>query len=298
MKRLPLADLEAFAAVSETRNFRKAALLRGISATSLSDALRRLEARLGVRLLTRTTRSVTLTEAGQKLLQRLSPALGDISAMLDELKGAEDVPRGTLRLNVPTIVARVILPPIVTRFLKAYPGISVEVVAKDSYVDVFADGFDAGVRYDERLELDMIAVPLGPRLQRFVAVASPDYLQARGRPQHPKDLLSHVCIRHRFLSGVMPAWEFERGGSVVRIDPPGSLITNSIDMAKAAAVDGIGIMSSFEEFMEAEIASGLLVRVLEDWLLPFSGPFLYYPSRKHMPVPLRAFVDFLRRPLA
>lgn len=295
---MPLADLEAFAAVSETRNFRKAALLRGISATSLSDALRRLEARLGVRLLTRTTRSVTLTEAGQKLLERLSPALGDISAMLDELKGAEDVPRGTLRLNVPTIVARVILPPIVTRFLKAYPGISVEVIAKDTYVDVFAEGFDAGVRYDERLELDMIAVPLGPRLQRFVAVASPDYLRAKGTPQHPKDLLRHVCIRHRFLSGVMSAWEFERDGVVVRVDPPGSLITNSIDMAKAAAVDGIGIMSSFEEFMEAEIARGLLVRILEDWLPPFSGPFLYYPSRKHMPVPLRAFVDFLRRPLA
>ena len=294
MKRLPLADLEAFAAVAETRNFRKAAALRGISATSLSDAMRRLEASLGVRLLTRTTRSVTPTDAGQKLLERLSPALSGISSMLNDLKGADDVPTGMLRLNVPTIVARIILPSIVTRFLKTNPGISIEITAKDTYVDVFAEGFDAGVRYDEKLELDMIAVPLGPRTQRFAAVASPDYLKTNGRPQHPKELLKHNCIRHRFLSGVMPPWEFEREGQVVRIDPPSLLITNSIQMAKGAAVAGLGIMSSFSEFVEAEVASRALMPILEDWLLPFSGPFLYYPSRKHMPTPLRAFVDFIK----
>lgn len=294
MKRLPLADLEAFAAVAETRNFRKAAALRGISATSLSDAMRRLEASLGVRLLTRTTRSVTPTDAGQKLLERLSPALSGISSMLNDLKGADDVPTGMLRLNVPTIVARIILPSIVTRFLKTNPGISIEITAKDTYVDVFAEGFDAGVRYDEKLELDMIAVPLGPRTQRFAAVASPDYLKTNGYPQHPKELLKHNCIRHRFLSGVMPPWEFEREGQVVRIDPPSLLITNSIQMAKGAAVAGLGIMSSFSEFVEAEVASRALMPILEDWLLPFSGPFLYYPSRKHMPTPLRAFVDFIK----
>ena len=294
MKRLPLADLEAFAAVAETRNFRKAAALRGISATSLSDAMRRLEASLGVRLLTRTTRSVTPTDAGQKLLERLSPALSGISSMLNDLKGADDVPTGMLRLNVPTIVARIILPSIVTRFLKTNPGISIEITAKDTYVDVFAEGFDAGVRYDEKLELDMIAVPLGPRTQRFAAVASPDYLKTNGYPQHPKELLKHNCIRHRFLSGVMPPWEFEREGQVVRIDPPSLLITNSIEMAKGAAVAGLGIMSSFSEFVEAEVASRALMPILEDWLLPFSGPFLYYPSRKHMPTPLRAFVDFIK----
>ncbi len=294
MRRLPLADLEAFAAVAEMRSFRKAAALRGISATSLSDAMRRLEARLGVRLLTRTTRSVTLTDAGQQLLARLAPALGDIAAMLDSLGPAGDTPSGTLRLNVPGIVARYILPPIVVRFLKAHPRISIEIVAEDFYSDVFAKGFDAGVRYDERLELDMIAVPLGPRSQRFLAVASPDYLKKHGTPSHPEDLLKHTCIRHRFLSGVMPTWEFEREGVVVRVDPPSVVITNSLDISRAAAMAGLGIMSSFSEFTEAEVASGALQPVLEDWLPPFSGPFIYYPSRKHMPPPLRAFLDFIK----
>ena len=294
MRRLPLADLEAFAAVAELRSFRKAASLRDISATSLSDAMRRLEAKLGVRLLTRTTRSVTLTDSGQQLLARLAPTLGDIASMLDGLGKAGDTPSGTLRLNVPTIVARVILPPIVVRFLKAYPGVSIEIIAEDTYSDVFAKGFDAGVRYDERLELDMIAVPLGPRLQRFMAVASPDYLKTHGTPSHPQELLKHSCIRHRFLSGVMPPWEFEREGQAVRIDPPSPLITNSIDMAKAAAVAGLGIMSSFSEFIEAEIASDALLPILEDWSTSFSGPFIYYPSRKHMPPPLRAFLDLIK----
>lgn len=294
MRRLPLADLEAFAAVAELRSFRKAAALRGISATSLSDAMRRLEARLGVRLLTRTTRSVTLTDAGQRLLARLSPALGDIASMLDGLDQAGDTPSGTLRLNVPGIVARYILPPIVVRFLQAHPRISIEIVAEDFYSDVFAKGFDAGVRYDERLELDMIAVPLGPRSQRFIAVASPDYLRIHGTPSHPEELLKHTCIRHRFLSGVMPTWEFECEGIVVRIDPPSVVITNSLDISRAAAVAGLGIMTSFSEFTEAEVASGALRPVLENWLAPFSGPFVYYPSRKHMPPPLRAFLDFIK----
>jgi DNA-binding transcriptional LysR family regulator len=274
MKRLPLADLEAFAAVAETRNFRRAAALRGVSATSLSDAMRRLEAELGVRLLTRTTRSVTLTDAGQQLLARLAPALGDIATMLDRIGEAGDTPSGTLRLNVPIIVGRFILPSIIARFLQAYPRISVEVIAEDTYSDVFAKGFDAGVRYDERLELDMIALPIGPRSQRFVAVASPDYLKVHGEPSHPEDLLKHKCIRHRFLSGLMPTWEFEREGVVVRIDPPNIMITNSLDISRAAAVAGLGIMLSFSEFTEAEVASGILRPVLEDWLAPFSGPFI------------------------
>ena len=140
----------------------------------------------------------------------------------------------------------------------------------------------------------MIAVPLGPRSQRFIAVASPDYLKIHGTPSHPEDLLKHTCIRHRFLSGVMPTWEFEREGVVVRIDPPSVVITNSLDISRAAAVAGLGIMSSFSEFTEAEVASGTLQPVLEDWLPPFSGPFIYYPSRKHMPPPLRAFLDFIK----
>ncbi len=294
MRRLPLADLEAFAAVAELRSFRKAAALRGISATSLSDAMRRLEARLRVRLLTRTTRSVTLTDAGQQLLARLSPALSDIATMLDGLSDVGDTPSGTLRLNVPTIVAQVILPPIVVRFLRAHPRISIEIIAENTYSDVFAKGYDAGVRYDERLELDMIAVPLGPRSQRFMTVASPDYLKTHGTPSHPEDLLKHSCIRHRFLSGVMPPWEFEREGAVVRIDPPSLVITNSLEVAKASAIAGLGVMSSFSEFIEDEVANGALLPILEDWCAPFSGPFIYYPSRKHMPPPLRAFLDFIK----
>lgn len=294
MKRLPLADLEAFAAVAEARSFRKAAILRGISPTSLSDALRRLEANLGLRLLTRTTRSVTLTDAGRRLLAGLSPALSDISQALEELKVSEGALTGTLRLNVPTIVARVILPPIITPFMKANPGLKIEVTAKGSFVDVFAEGFDAGVRYDERLELDMIAVPIGPRTQRFVVAASRSYFKTHGQPEHPEDLLKHICTRHRFQSGAVPAWEFERGGVSLRVDPPSCLMVNSIDMELHVARAGLAIIATFEEFLRADIATGKLHPILEDWSSPFSGPYLYYPSRKHMPSPLRAFIDFIK----
>lgn len=295
MSDVDLADLDAFAAVARARSFRSVARLRGVSASSLSEALRRLEARLGVRLLNRTTRSVTPTEAGQRLLERLGPALGEVAAALDTVNGFRDSPTGTLRLNVPTVVARLVLPPIIGPFLAAHPGVVLEVSADDSFVDVLAAGFDAGIRYDERLEKDMIAVPIGPRTQRFTVAGAPAYFARHGRPTHPKDILNHACIRHRFASGVMHSWEFERDGEVVKITPTARVIANSIDLEIAAALQGLGLIATFAGFLEQELRSGALEPVLQDWQQPFSGPFLYYPSRRHMPAPLRAFVDFIKR---
>ena len=210
-----LADLDAFVAVARARGFRGAAATRGASASGLSEAVRRLEAVLGVRLLNRTTRSVTPTEAGERLLERLKPALGEIASGLDVVNGFRETPRGTLKLNVPVIVAAKVLPPIVSRFLVAHPGVTLEIAANDAFIDVLAAGFDAGIRYEERIERDMIAVPIGPRVQRYVAAAAPAYLAAHGIPAHPRDLVNHSCIRHRFASGAVLDWEFERGGEIV-----------------------------------------------------------------------------------
>jgi len=287
------ADLDAFTAVARARGFRGAASVRGVSASSLSEAVRRLEARLGVRLLNRTTRSVTPTEAGQTLLERLTPALADVALALDEVNAFRDSPTGTLRLNVPTVVARVILPRLLPRFLAANPGVSIEITAENTFIDVLAAGFDAGVRYDERMEKDMIAVPLaGP--QRFVVVGSPGYFAAHGKPAHPREVLDHACIRHRFPSGVSHAWEFEKDGEVIRISPTGPLVSTSIDLELEACIAGVGLIATFEDFVEAALKDGRLERVLDDWLPPFTGPLLYYPSRRHMPAPLRAFVDFIK----
>jgi DNA-binding transcriptional LysR family regulator len=288
-----LADLDAFTTVARTRSFRGAAALRGVSASSLSEALRRLEAALGVRLLNRTTRSVTPTEAGERLLARLTPALADVTLALDEVNAFRESPTGVLKLNVPGAVTRIIFPDLIPRFLKAHPGIRVEITADDAFVDVMAAGYDAGVRYDERLEKDMIAVPLaGP--QRFVVVGAPAYFARHGRPAHPREVLDHACIRHRFSHGTSYAWEFEKDGEVIRVQPEGPLVTNSGEVEIAAAEAGLGLLATFEGFVADGLAAGRLEPVLEDWLPPFSGPYLYYPSRRHMPAPLRAFVDFVK----
>jgi DNA-binding transcriptional LysR family regulator len=291
-------DIFAFLAVVRAGGFREAARFNQVPASSLSEAVRRLETRLEVRLLNRTTRSVTPTEAGARLAERLVPAIGEVEAALDVLDHFRDRPAGTLRLNVPSVVARLILPPIVTPFLQAYPGIKLEVVVEDSYVDVLAAGCDAGIRYDERLEQDMIAVPIGPRLQRFATAASPAYLNAKGRPQHPRDLLTHSCLRGQFASGTIPAWEFERDGEILRVDPSGPLLVRlgaAADLAIAAAVDGLGIIHLFEAWLQPQLGDGRLEPVLQPWWQRFTGPFLYYPGRRHLPAPLRAFVDFIRR---
>jgi DNA-binding transcriptional LysR family regulator len=292
-----LGDLTAFVAVARAGGFRDAARASGGSASSLSEAVRRLEAKLGVRLLNRTTRSVAPTEAGARLLDRLGPALGEVEAALDVVNGFRDRPAGTLRLNVPISAARLVLPRIVPPFLAAYPDILLDVIADDSFVDMLAAGCDAGIRYDERLEQDMIAIPIGPRKQRFATAASPSYLDRRGRPQHPRELLDHACLLGRFQSGAMTAWEFERDGEVVKLDPTGPLIVRvggATDLAVDAAVAGCGVIRLFEDWLRPFLDSGALEPVLEPWWESFSGPFLYYPGRRHLPAPLRAFVDFVK----
>jgi DNA-binding transcriptional LysR family regulator len=292
-----LSDLTAFVAVARSGGFRDAARAVGSSASSLSEAVRRLETKLGVRLLNRTTRSVVPTEAGAHLLDRLGPALGEIETALDVVNGFRDRPAGTLRLNVPISASRLVLPSIVPPFLAAYPEITLEIIADDSFVDMLAAGCDAGIRYEERLEQDMVAIPIGPRQQRFAAAAAPSYLNRKGRPEHPRDLMSHACIRGRFASGALTEWEFERDGEVVKVEPTGPLIVRvggATDLGVEAAVAGTGIIYLFEDWLRPQLDSGALEPVLEPWWLRFSGPFLYYPSRRYLPGPLRAFVDFVR----
>jgi DNA-binding transcriptional LysR family regulator len=294
---IDLSDLNAFLAVARATGFRDGARASGNSASGLSEAVRRLETRLGVRLLNRTTRSVVPTEAGQRLLERLGPALNEVQAALDVVSGFRNRPAGTLRLNVPVSAARLALPAIVPPFLATYPEIRLEVIADDSFVDVLAAGCDAGIRYDERLEQDMIAVPIGPRVQRFATAASSAYLDRCGRPQHPRDLLNHACLRGRFSSGAMAPWEFECDGEVVRVDPSGPLLVQvgaATDLAVEAAIAGTGIIYLFEDWLRPHLDSGTLEPVLEPWWQRFSGPFLYYPGRRLLPAPLRAFVDFIK----
>ncbi|MGO7168355.1 LysR family transcriptional regulator [Rhizobium leguminosarum] len=296
--KVDLGDLNAFVAVARAGGFREGARVSGNSASFLSEAVRRLEGQLGVRLLNRTTRSVVPTEAGKGLLERLGPALSEVESALDVVNGFRDRPAGALRLNVPVSAARLVLPAIVSPFLAAYPDIRLEVVTDESFVDVIAAGCDAGIRYDERLEQDMIAIPIGPRIQRFAIAASPDYLDRRGRPQHPSELLGHACLLGRFASGAMTApWEFERDGEIVRVDPTGPLIVRvggATDLAVDAAIAGTGIVCLFEDWLRPHINSGALEPILEPWWQRFSGPFLYYPGRRLVPAPLRAFIDFVK----
>ncbi|WP_213775193.1 LysR family transcriptional regulator [Bradyrhizobium sp. dw_78] len=292
-----LGDLNGFVVVARAGGFRDGARASGVSASGLSEAVRRLEAQLGVRLLNRTTRSVAPTEAGERLLERLNPALTEVEAALDVVNGFRDRPAGTLKLNVPVSAARLVLPRIVPPFLAAYPDIRLEVVAEENFVDVLAAGCDAGIRYSERLEQDMIAVPIGPRVQRYAVAAAPAYLDRCGRPEHPRDLLGHSCLRGRFPSGAMMAWEFERDGEVVQVDATGPLIVQiggATDLLVDAAIAGTGIVPLFEDWLRPYFDNGALEPVLEPWWQRFSGPFLYYPGRRLVPAPLRAFIDFIK----
>jgi DNA-binding transcriptional LysR family regulator len=290
-----LSDLTAFVAVAKAGGFRDAARATGGSASGLSEAVRRVETKLGVRLLNRTTRSVAPTEAGARLLDRLAPALAEVESALDGVNSFRDRPAGTLRLNVPVSAARLVLPRIVPPFLAAYPEIKLDVIADDSFVDVLAEGCDAGIRYDERLEQDMIAIPIGPRQQRFATAASPAYLDRHGRPDHPRQLLGHACLLGRFASGAMTAWEFEREGEVIKVDVTGPLVVRvgaATDLAVDAAIAGTGIITLFEDWLRPYLDRGALEPVLEPWWQRFSGPFLYYPGRRYVPAPLRAFIDY------
>jgi DNA-binding transcriptional LysR family regulator len=293
-----LGDLNAFLAVAQARGFRDAARTSGVSASALSEAVRRLELQLGVRLLHRTTRSVAPTEAGMRLMDGLIPALDGVEAALEAVNVFRDRPAGMLRLNVPVSAARLLLPAILPRFLAAYPDIRMEIVADDSFIDVLASGCDAGIRYDERLEQDMIAVPIGPRIQRNATAAAPAYLDRHGRPEHPRDLLGHACLLGRFASGAMTSpWEFERDGEVVRVEPQGPVVVRiggATDLVVDMAIGGTGIIHLFEDWLRPHLDSGALEPVLQDWWQPFSGPFLYYSGRRLVPPPLRAFLDFIK----
>lgn len=252
-----------------------------------------------MRLLHRTTRSVVPTEAGTRLLERLAPALVAVEEALGAVDFLCEGPVGTLRLNVPVSAARLVLPAILPGFLAAHSGITVEIVAEDGFVDMVASGCDAGIRYDERLEQDMIAVPIGPRIQRFATAAAPAYLDAHGRPEHPRDLLDHACLLGRFGSGALTSpWEFERDGEIVRIEPRGPLIagvSGAADLVVDMAVAGSGVVSLFEDWLRPLLDDGRLEPVLPDWWQSFTGPFLYHSSRRLVPPPLRAFLDYIRR---
>lgn len=292
--RINLADLDLFAAVARTRSFRAAAAELGLSTSTLSERLRALEERLGVRLLNRTTRSVSVTEAGARLLARVEPALGELAEAIDEAGGSGDQPSGLLRINAPLPAIRLALAPLLVPFLRAHPRIEIELISDSSFVDIVEGGFDAGVRYEESLARDMIAVPLSPRQQRYAVFAAPSLLAAHGVPKVPADLIDAPCIRFKFPSGRVLNWEFEKDGRTVVIKPSGPLLTNDPELAQRACIDGLGFFATFDGFVDRAVEDGALVRVLEDWLQPFSGPQLYYPSRRNMPTALRAFVDFVR----
>ncbi|HZG30977.1 MAG TPA: LysR family transcriptional regulator [Ensifer sp.] len=293
-----ISDVNAFLLVARSRGFRQAARESGVSSSALSDAVKRLEDDLGVRLLNRTTRSVLPTDAGRLLLERLGPAFAEVVSALDEVRSSRGRTAGELRLNVPMSAARLVLPAIVPPFLKAYPDIRLEIVTDENFVDIIESGCDAGIRYDERLEQDMVALPIGPRQQRYALAASPHYLATRGKPQHPSDLLAHDCILGRFSGRALPAWEFERDGEEVVINPKGNLIVQfggGTDLAIDAAIAASGLIYIFEDWLRPHFDRGDLVPVMEEWWLRFSGPFLYYPGRRLVPAPLRAFIDFVRQ---
>lgn len=262
-----------------------------MSPSSLSERIRALEDRLGARLLNRTTRSVSPTEAGEALIARIGPALEDLAQAVAATGLPTDAPVGRLRINAPG-AADTALGPLIAPFLAAHPGVRMEVVIDNAFTDVVGEGFDAGVRYGERLDKDMIAVPLGGA-ERFVVVAAPSLLARVGRPERPEDLAALPCLRMRLPGGVM-AWEFEKDGRTIRIQPQGPLTISDASMARMAALDGLGFFATFEAWARSDIAAGRLVSLFEDWLAPFDGPLLYYPSRRHPPPALAAFVAFVR----
>ena len=248
---------------------------------------------MGVRLLNRTTRSVALTDAGAALLQRLQPALAEIGEAVAEARSAQAEPQGPLRINAPEPAVELVLAPLVGAFLTAYPAVISSRTAEARFADIVGEGYDAGVRWGESLAQDMVAVSLGPP-QRFVVAGAPALIARVGAPKHPRDLMDLPCLRVRFPSGAEPAWEFERNGEALKITPPARLICSNAHLMLRAAVDGAGFIPTFDGYAQPHLDSGALVEVLPDWSETFPGPFLYYPSRRTMPSPLRAFVDFVQ----
>jgi DNA-binding transcriptional LysR family regulator len=288
-----LSHLSIFAAVAKHSSFQRAAAEAGMSSSAVSHAIRGLEERLGVALFNRTTRSVALTEAGQRLLERLQPALRDVGDALEEMNNFRATPTGTLRINASRPSAWSVLAGLMPRFLEAYPDIQLELVAEDGLVDIVASGFDAGVRLHESVPDDMVAVRISAA-RRMVVVGAPGYFRRFGAPAHPEELLHHTCIRYRFASGRLYRWEFEKDGAALEVDAPGRLTLNDPLLCVRAAEDGLGLAIVFEDLAEAELADGRLVRTLEDWSPPFPGFMLYYPRQRRMSSALRAFIDLAR----
>jgi DNA-binding transcriptional LysR family regulator len=293
MAKPTLADLTAFSTVATHRSFRRAADALGVSRSSLSHAMRALERDLGIRLLNRTTRSVSPTEAGEQLLRRLTPVLRELDEALDSVADEGGQPTGTLRINANEGAVRLLLENVVPRFLARYPGMALDLVAEGRLVDIVEQGFDAGVRLGEALPQDMVAVQLGDDL-RFVAVAAPSYLAERPRPVTPDDLAQHCCIRNRLPSGKLYRWEFAKQGQEVVVNVPGALTLDNIGLMIEAAANGLGIAYVPETAARAWLDDGRLVTVLDDWCPVIPGLYLYYPGHRHVPAGLRAFIEVLR----
>ncbi|WP_268796490.1 LysR family transcriptional regulator [Pseudomonas huanghezhanensis] len=291
-----LDDLSIFLAVFRENGFRAAAKRLGLSPSTVSERISALESGLGVPLLIRTTRSVVATAAGRELAERMSPLLGEMRAVFEDVASSLQDLRGVLKLNVTGAVMVDILPTLIDRFLARYPQVRIEIMVEDRLVDVTAAGCDAGIRYGEHLAQDTIAVPIGPRSQQLALAAAPSYLASRGTPAHPGELMNHDCICLRYSSGAMVSWDFVKNGETVSIDPPGRLVIG-VD-GVAAAIDlarsGRGIIATFENWLRPHLQSGDLQPVLNEWWDTFEGPWLYFSSR-FMSAPLRAFVDFIEQ---
>ncbi|MDN3223882.1 LysR family transcriptional regulator [Pseudomonas nunensis] len=298
MKDPDFQQLRLFMQVAQAKSFTNAADATGLSVSTVSHAVRELEKQLGLRLLNRTTRSVNITEAGEQLISKIAPLMEDLGLALRSASAAGDEVAGTLRLSVPTSASRLILQPLLQKFLLAHPGINLEVAVDNSLIDIVTKGYDAGIRYDDVLEEDMVVVPILTDM-RFVVVASPEYLAGRTIPQQPQDLLQHECVNYRSATtGSLPRWDFEKNGKHTRIAVKGRLATNDSELLLRAALDGFGFAYLFHAPIVMDyLASGELVSVLDDWV-PAGTLYLYYFERNNTPKKLRAFIDFLKGEVA
>lgn len=290
-----LNELAAFACVARKRSFRQAAQELQVTASALSHSIAKLEQALGVRLLNRSTRSVSPSAAGERLLQRLVPALSEIEQALDSLNALRARPSGKLRLNVPRAAAQLVLAEKIAGFVLAYPEIQLEIVASDALIDIVEEGYDAGIRFGESLQQDMIALPVGPAI-RFVVCGAPAYLERHGKPRTPHELLGHACIQLRFPSGMHYRWEFSQGENKVEVATNGALILDEPSLMIQAALDGAGLIYMYETFVRQWVQQGRLEYVLEDWCPAVPGFYLYYPSGRNMSAALRALIDYLKAP--
>ena len=293
MNRSGLVELDTVVAVARLGGFRAAAIELGVSATSVSNAVAGLEARLGVRLFNRTTRSVALSEAGEQFIAAVGPALSDIHAAMEAINNRRGRPAGTLRINCSVEAARQILVRVVLEFQRRYPEVAVDIVTDAQLIDIVAKGFDAGIRTRDAVPRDMIAVPFGPEL-RFVVVGSPAYLRDHPAPAKPADLMAHRCIRARWPSGALYRWEFAKRGRALTIDAPGSLTLDESSLMRDAALADAGLAYMWEEHVRGDLASGHLVCVLDDWMPSSPGLCLYHPDRRNVPAALSAFIKMLR----